>query len=150
VRRLFPRSVVAQAGMFLEQRGAAGCEGTGMLAGVRGPDVDSITRFVAPDQEAGTHPSSWVEVTRAGKVQLAIDLDPGERWLARIHSHPGEAFHSPIDDDNPGLTADGAVSIVVPFFGLGLRRGLEACALYERRNGRWMRRSIDDLGIELT
>jgi hypothetical protein len=36
------------------------------------------------------------------------------------------------------LTAEGALSIVVPFFGLGLRRGLEACAVFVCRHGEWL------------
>ena len=61
-----------------------------------------------------------------------------EEWfVARIHSHPGEAFHSDTDDRNPVTTFDGALSIVVPYFGLDQRHGLEACAVYRRTHGEW-------------
>jgi hypothetical protein len=108
-----------------------------------------IERFLAPDQRAGQYPTSWVEVTRLGKQQLALGLEADERWLARIHSHPGRAFHSPTDDANPGLTAEGAVSIVVPYFGLGLRLGLEACAMFRLRRGRWVPCSPEDLDVQI-
>jgi hypothetical protein len=62
-------------------------------------------------------------------VQLAAVLGRGERYLVRAHSHPGNAFHSDTDDRNPALTFIGALSIVAPFFGLGLRHGLDACAV---------------------
>lgn len=137
------------AAEFLEAAGACGREGTGMLAGYLGPDATRVERFFAPDQRAGSYPTCWVEVTRAGKDQLALALGPGERWIARIHSHPGEAFHSPTDDANPGLTAEGALSIVVPYFGLALRHGLQACAIHERRGGRWLKRSVAELAIEI-
>ncbi len=120
---------------FFEERGAQGLEGTAMLAGV--PD-QGITRCVIPHQIG--HRSRLgvaVEVTAQGKLELAAALGMHERWLARIHSHPGEPFHSHTDDSNPALTADGALSIVVPFFGLGLRRGLPACALHVFDDGRW-------------
>lgn len=138
------------ASEFLESAGALGREGTGMLAGYLGSGGTRIDRFFAPDQRAGPYPRCWVEVTRTGKNQLATVLGPGERWLARIHSHPGEAFHSSTDDANPGLTAEGALSIVVPYFGLALRNGLDACAILVRRGGRWVLSSVPELGIEIT
>lgn len=124
---------------FLEGAGTTGQEGTGMLAGrILGEDVHA-ERFFAPEQRAGSCPSSWVEVTANGKSQLALELSAGERWVSRIHSHPCEAFHSHTDDANPGLTSDGAFSIVVPHFGLGLRAGIEACAIHQRTGGSWVR-----------
>ena len=79
----------------------------------------------------------WVEVTERGKRELAVRLPAGCRYLARVHSHPAAAFHSPTDDANPALSHEGAVSVVVPYFGLGLRRGLAACAVYRLTAGRW-------------
>jgi hypothetical protein len=120
-----------------------------MLAGsVDGSDL-LVERFFAPDQRAGEYPTCWVEVTSAGKRELALALGRDERWLARIHSHPFEAFHSTTDDANPGLTAEGAISIVVPYFGLGLRRGLDACALFQRRLGRWLPTTVAALDLEI-
>lgn len=78
-----------------------------------------------------------VEVTRKGQMELVLALGAGELCVARIHSHPYEAFHSPADDANPALTHEGALSIVVPYFGLGLRRELDACAVLRREEGRW-------------
>ena len=46
-----------------------------------------------------------LEVTRRGQLQLATALGPDDLYVARIHSHPGEAFHSPADDANPGAAA---------------------------------------------
>jgi hypothetical protein len=143
-------SALIAASEFLESAGALGHEGTGMLAGHLGSGGTRIDRFFAPDQRAGAYPTCWVEVTRAGKDELVLALGPGERWVARIHSHPGEAFHSSTDHANPGLTAEGALSIVVPYFGLGLRNGLEACALLVRHSGRWVESSVAELGIEIS
>lgn len=129
-------SALEQARLFFEERGAFGYEGTAMLAGT---SADGVTRCVIPDQLARrTVFGVSVEVTEKGKLELATALALDERYLTRIHSHPADAFHSETDDQNPGLTAEGALSIVVPFFGLGLRRGVEACAVYLYRQGRWL------------
>jgi hypothetical protein len=120
-----------------------------MLAGTAG---GGITRCVIPDQQAyrGPHGEVWVEVTDTGKLMIASELALDERYLARIHSHPAEAFHSVTDDRNPALTAEGSLSIVCPFFGLALRRGLAACAVFVLHAGEWVEiptGSVDDFVI---
>jgi hypothetical protein len=128
-------SALEQVRLFFEDRGSHGYEGTAMLAGT---STAGVTRCLIPDQLARrSRYGVSVEVTERGKLELATALALDERYLARIHSHPGEAFHSETDDRNPGLTAEGALSIVVPFFGLGLRRGLVACAVFVYREGEW-------------
>ncbi|MGW5744712.1 hypothetical protein [Amycolatopsis sp. NPDC003861] len=132
-RVLLPEQVLAEAETFLTERGSHGVEGTGLIAcaraGAGGPWV--ARRFVAPDQRGQrVGLGCWVEVTDAGKRELASTLGRDERYLVRLHSHPGEAFHSSTDDENPALTFIGALSIVAPYFGLGLRRGLDACATF--------------------
>lgn len=133
--RTVPASVLNEIRQFMEDRGAQGLEATAMLAGTAD---GAITRVVIPDQ-IGYRSAAGVavEVTGLGKRQLAGALALDERWHARIHSHPAEAFHSSTDDANQAVTAEGTLSIVVPFFGLGLRRGLGACAVFVLDSGRW-------------
>lgn len=126
--------VFEEARRFFEIRGSEGCEGTAMIMLTKTGRAD---RLVIPDQRAHPIPHCSVEVTHAGKVELALALGAEDRYVARIHSHPGEAFHSKTDDENPALTNEGALSFVVPYFGLGLRHGPDACALFVRRSGRW-------------
>lgn len=127
-----PRGVLEAARAFFEDQGSLGLEGTAMIAGSDHP------RLVIPDQKAvRTGHGASVELTAKGLFDLATALTGSERFVARIHSHPAEAFHSPTDDRNPVITFDGALSIVVPFFGLGLRHGLDSCAVYLRTDGRW-------------
>jgi hypothetical protein len=121
------------ASELFEDCGTLGCEGTAMIA-----SDGTVTRLVVPEQEATPVPYCTVTVTTAGKLALAAALGRDERYVARIHSHPGLAFHSSTDDANPAITFDGALSIVVPYFGLGLRRGLDACAVLQLRSGRWV------------
>lgn len=126
-------TVLAQAREWFEQQGAHGHEGTALIA----RSADGV-RLVVPEQRASrTQLGVSVEVTRAGQLQLAAALRSGELFVARIHSHPGEAFHSAADDANPVLTHVGALSVVVPYFGLGLRGGLDACAVLRYDGRRW-------------
>jgi hypothetical protein len=131
---LVPSFVLEEVRLRLEEAGVVGAEATGFV--VAGPD--GVARHVIfPDQRAGRSPSCWVQVTDRGKVELALALGKDETYVARIHSHPGYAFHSPLDDNNPALRYEGALSIVVPYYGLGLRAGLHPCGVYVRRERRW-------------
>lgn len=136
---VIPVRVLEEARAFFEGRGAEGCEGTAMV--MAGSDRVA-NRLVIPDQRATPVPNCSVEVTRRGKFDLLVALGPQDQYVSRIHSHPGLAFHSPTDDVNPALTHQGALSIVVPFFGLGLRRGLAACAVLVLRDGAWVDVSV--------
>jgi hypothetical protein len=132
---LIAKTMLDEARAFFEDQGAVGCEGTAMIAAA----IDRIAdRLIIPDQVSTPAPRCSVEVTARGKLELAAALGADERLVARIHSHPAGAFHSPTDDANPALTFEGALSIVVPFFGLGLHRGLNACAIYQYAARRWV------------
>lgn len=125
--------VLQDARTFFEDRGTFGLEGTAMIK--KGTDLE----LVIPRQNAlrDTYGNVNVEVPREGQMGLALALGPDELYVARIHSHPGDAFHSAADDANPVISFEGGISIVVPFFGLGLRRGLDACAVYHFCDGSW-------------
>jgi hypothetical protein len=129
-----PSYLLEEAREFFEDRGADGCEGTAMI--MAGSD-GVAHRIVVPDQRATPVPYCSVEVTRQGKFELAAALGPDDRYVSRIHSHPGLAFHSETDDANPAITQEGSLSIVAPFFGLGLRRSLDACAVLVLLDGIW-------------
>lgn len=131
--------VLNDVSSFLTERGAYGYEGTGLIACTPNGSGWISAKLVVPDQLATRQMGGCsVEVTQKGKDELLTSLDGGERYLLRVHSHPGEAFHSKTDDRNPALTHNGALSIVVPFFGLGLQRGLDTCAIYRLTSGRWL------------
>jgi hypothetical protein len=142
------KGALADAAAFLETAGSWGREGTGFLAGYRAGDSASALRFFAPDQ-VGDSAGRCVEVTERGKLELAACLRLHEVWIARIHSHPAEAFHSTTDDNNYALSAQGAWSIVVPYYGLGLRRGIGACAVHRLVEGTWRRLSSAQLSREV-
>lgn len=57
--------------------------------------------------------SSWIN-------DLWLDLSRTGRGIrVQIHTHPGEAFHSAIDDAYPIIHEIGFLSLVIPDFGLG-------------------------------
>jgi hypothetical protein len=136
-----PAPVIAESQAFFRDRGAHRLEGTGLWTGRPGADgwVD-IARLVVPEQVAETSEfGCHVELTPHAHYTLPDLLEAGELFYARIHSHPGRAYHSATDDANEVITQQGAVSIVVPRFARAPIE-LTACAIYYLEHGRgWCR-----------
>lgn len=64
--------------------------------------------------------------------------------IAQLHTHPGNAFHSCIDDNNSILTLPGSFSIVVPDFGsVSIRNNLNNLAVYRLFDKGWVLQSIN-------
>ena len=57
----------------------------------------------------------------------------------QVHTHPGEAFHSPIDDEFPIIHSPGFLSLVIPDFGLGPASLNDAYLTEIQSDGRWRR-----------
>jgi hypothetical protein len=131
---VLPTKVLEDAREFFEERGTFGLEGTAMIKTGAGVEL------VVPRQRASRNAYGHVnvEVPREGQMDLVRALASDEIYVARIHSHPGGAFHSAADDANPVISFEGGISIVVPYFGLGLRHGLDACAVYRFQGDEWV------------
>jgi hypothetical protein len=135
-----PATVLVQSQDFLRERGSKQLEGTALWAGE--PEEDGgvrITRLIVPAQVAeSTEFGSYVELTPRAHYTLPDLLAEGELFYARIHSHPGRAYHSSTDDANRVITQNGAISIVVPDFARATL-DLARCAIYYLEHGRgWL------------
>lgn len=131
-RYTVPQMVLDETHAFLYRRGLLGCEGMALWIGQPGPHhtVFTITRALIPDQLCiKTKQGVAVMLTEEAHYTLTDHLRSGERFYVRVHSHPGEAYHSPQDDENAVLTHEGALSIVVPDFAVR-PISLTSCAVY--------------------
>lgn len=90
---------------------------------VTGPvgSADRGTGFIHPDHDA-TAVSTQVDGAELDRVWDAL-RERGERIVMQVHSHPGGAHHSGIDDGWPVVHRVGFPSLVVARFGAaGLER----------------------------
>lgn len=136
-----PQRVLDETRAFFQDRGAEDCEGTGLWVGKPAGSAGKIdiVRLFVPEQTAIPYGfGACVQLSPHAHYTLTDNLASDERFYVRIHSHPGEAYHSDCDDQNPILTHEGAISVVVPFFARDPIR-LDRCAVYsyERSHG-WM------------
>jgi hypothetical protein len=63
--------------------------------------------------------------------------ETGTGIRVQVHTHPGEAFHSRIDDEFPIIHTPGFLSLVIPNFGLGPVGFQEAYLTEIQPDGRW-------------
>ena len=101
---------------MLRQHGTAGDEGFGLWAGTLAGGDAFVSTLVIPRIDSVSHLHGVItdETTAAVFNELdSLDLVP----LVEIHSHPRDAFLSPIDAERPMVAVEGFLSIVVPSFG---------------------------------
>lgn len=108
-----PPAVVRATHDHLRHKGATHEEGVVLWRGTLDPPA--ITGVIVPEQETS---AGRFRVPLAERQRIARKLaGTGEMIVAQVHSHPRQAFHSPIDDDEAIPRRVGAYSLVVPDFG---------------------------------
>ena len=115
-RVFIPSLVVDHTELMLRKHGAAGEEGFGLWAGTLAGDDAFVSTLVIPrvDTVGRYHGVISDETTATVLDELDhLDLVP----IIDIHSHPREAFLSPIDAERPLVAVKGFLSVVVPSFG---------------------------------
>lgn len=108
---------------YLRDRGEEGLEATALLA-TTAPRADGpvyLDVCILPRQEA-TRSAYGVSVLipTAEIVALTSILSQLRAYLrVKVHTHPSEAYHSELDDENMLMRFGDGVSIVIPDFAAG-------------------------------
>lgn len=146
-RLVLPQPLARETTRFLQAVGAEGNEGRVYWLG----EIESslrarITEAFIPKQIARRSIFGVsVEVPQSAHVDLLEHLGPGLFTLAKVHSHPGRAYLSDTDEENPHFRHDGAFSIIVPDFA---QRGLDDladCAVFRFSSREWRQLSSQDV-----
>lgn len=96
---------------------------------------ERVDRVVHPDHSAS--PAGF-QLDDAWLNRFWRELaDTGEGVRAQIHTHPGAAYHSTIDDEFPILSVPGFLSLVIPRFAQGPASSDGAFLAQLGGNGLW-------------
>lgn len=118
--------------------GEHGCEALVVWLGKVEPPNAYVVSAYAPEQEPiKSEDGVGYFVTGEALFHLNRALaDTGLRFIAQVHSHPGEAYHSETDDRYAIMTMEGGFSFVVPDFG---RNADDPAlwAIYRLEDGEW-------------
>lgn len=108
----------------------------------------AITRCVVPLQEAGVGEfgGDFVRVDGDELARIAIEnAQAKERSVVQLHTHPSTwVGMSPLDHKWEVLNFEGALSIIVPDYGLREFRSLDGVAVYEHMESDWRRLSLKE------
>lgn len=139
-----PPDVVLATQRHLRANGSDGNEGVVLWVGTFDPPA--ILDALIPDQRVG--PGRF-EVSLHERQRIARELaGTGKIVVAQVHSHPGEAFHSWIDDRDAIPRRIGSYSLVVPRFG-ALPNLLNDAALFQlNERGGWIATSLEAFDLE--
>lgn len=100
----------------LQGGGQKGCERVVLWLGVRSEGNIEVREVYAPEQYAE---SDFFRISRGAMADLLRHLRESRYFIAaQVHSHPYEAFHSHVDDQWAIVRHEGALSLVLPDFGL--------------------------------
>jgi hypothetical protein len=141
-----PRKILNRTWRYLSKRGKIQLEGVAYWTGSADSSGGAIKHVIFPksyEEESNIHLEiSDFEVMRL--TQKIQDFD--EFLLARVHSHPTAAYHSPSDDRGCLSGRIGMISIVIPDFAKS-SPDITKAAIYERLSvGTW--RQISEKEIE--
>lgn len=122
----------------LRSCGVRGVEGMVLWAGTVIAGEAKVEEAIVPVQD-GRITDHGLIVTVSGDELHRINVHlykTGRKLIAQVHSHPGHAYHSAVDDEYAIATEVGAFSIVVPDFAEGPFE-IGNYAVYRLQEGRW-------------
>ena len=123
----------------LHEGGSNHCETVVLWLGRRTASPQLITEVFRPEQVVDR---DFFKIPASGMRHLLHHLRERQlHLLAQVHSHPEEAFHSRADDVWAVVRHVGAVSLVVPWFGMrtGADTFLEDIAAFQLdASDRWL------------
>lgn len=142
------KEIVAATLRHLQATGRRSCEEAALWGGHFSTDgVGVVTTLYLPD----TVVARGLVKIEDPKVLAALIDEVDERsefLLAQVHSHPGEAFHSDLDDDGAICGDLGFLSLVVPNYARDLPP-VPDWAMFELTDGGWRDVSNDILTVKV-
>ena len=109
-----PKRIIAESAEVLRSLSNRRRESVVLWMGTYCDEDALVKRLVVPYQHASAR---HFDVPLHERLRIARQLAScGEKLLAQLHTHPGKAYHSPIDDRLALPRHTGALSIVVADF----------------------------------
>jgi hypothetical protein len=114
-----PMTCVESVYRHLRAMGEQGVEGVALWTGQTQGRIFEVQTTIVPAQTASQLESGLLYTVDADELYRVNQwlYENKQTLVAQLHSHPGEAYHSEMDDRYPIIAMLGGVSIVIPDFG---------------------------------
>jgi len=140
-----PQYILCQTEEHLREHGSRGEEGMVLWSGIKLEKNKAIIKSCTHPQQYCTPVSFDVPLDESQRINVLLEQRK-EVIIAQVHTHPGGAFHSGIDDNFPITFIVGFFSIVVPDFCKSGLRNLLQCGVWEHIGlGKWQELKIDEI-----
>lgn len=114
-----PMACVESVYHHLQAMGDRGVEGVALWAGQIRERTFDVQTTIIPAQMAGQAEDGLLYAVDGEELYRINQwlYQRKQTLVAQLHSHPGEAYHSEMDDRYPIIAVFGGISIVIPDFG---------------------------------
>ena len=135
VKVVLPNRILEKTIDVLREYGRKMLECHALWVGGASQDAFEVSDVWVPDQHctAITYEVDELEVFRINKALH----DAGLICMCQVHTHPGTAFHSSVDDAGSELALPGSLSVVVPYYGQVERSTTASWRAYVYDGRRW-------------
>lgn len=132
---ILPTDILDKTFSFLQKYGHQRLESHALWVGKEEKDTFQITDVWYPDQEST---SINYEVSEDEEFKINVRLyNENMTIIAQIHTHPGDAFHSSLDDEGSALSLPGSLSVVIPDFGFIESTNIDYWEVFQYINEKW-------------
>jgi hypothetical protein len=130
-----PRNILVSTFDFLQECGMASLESHALWVGEDKEDIFYVSDVWFPEQ---LNSSISYEVPEEEEFRINRKLNEMKLTIiSQVHTHPGSAFHSSIDDEGSELALPGSLSVVIPNFGFIQSDNLDEWEVYRYTGTLW-------------
>lgn len=132
-----PRGVFEKTIAGLREFGKRGLERHALWVGREEGGTFAVKEVVFPEQQ-----NTGFSYEVSDEEMFRVCRDAGRQGMAvmcQVHTHPGRAFHSPIDSEGSALALPGSLSVVVPDYAEGNAGEPSKWAAYVFDGSTWRR-----------
>ncbi|MBA7512905.1 hypothetical protein ES705_04914 [subsurface metagenome] len=130
-----PYSIVEKTLEFFKEYGKHDLEACAIWVGEEHHDIFEIKEVWFPKQE-NTMISYHIPDIDVHNINVKLNKNKYSA-IAQLHTHPGDAFHSSVDDEYTILSLPGSFSIVIPDYGDIPICAIDDWVVYRLLNGEW-------------
>ena len=130
-----PYSILEKTLEFFKEYGKHDLEACAIWVGEEHHDIFEIKEVWFPKQE-NTMISYHIPDIDVHNINVKLNKYKYSA-IAQLHTHPGDAFHSSVDDEYTILSLPGSFSIVMPDYGDIPICAIDDWVVYRLLNGEW-------------
>ncbi len=130
-----PSSIIEETLQFFVDYGQYNLEACAIWVGEELQNIFEVKEVWFPEQK-NTMITYYISDIDVHNINVKLNKKKYSA-IAQLHTHPGNAYHSSIDDKHTILNLPGSFSIVIPDYGNIPINAIDEWVVYRLLNGEW-------------